>query len=95
MAACADSCITSPSLPVSVSRPLPSIKRGFGGQHRAADFRPGQARGEADLVVLFQPELAIFQHAEKIVDVGGRDFGFDVALWPSVTTLRAILRQMF
>src|ERR1700686_101493 len=51
---------------------------GFGGEHRAADFGPGGAGGEADFVVLLEPELAEFQDAEVIVDVGGRDFGVDL-----------------
>ena len=69
MAACADSCITSPSLPVNVSRPLPCISSGFGRKHLAADFGPGQTRGQPDLIFLLRQDVAVFQDAEVFVDV--------------------------
>ena len=68
-------------------------ERGFGDENGAADFGPREAGGEADFVLLFEPELAVLQNAEEIVDVGWSDFRGRGG--PSVTTLRAILRPMF
>ena len=41
----------------------------LGGQYLAADFGPGQANGEADLVFLFGPELAELNDAEEFIHV--------------------------
>src|SRR5258707_5132102 len=51
---------------------------GFGGEDGTANFGPGETGGQADFVVLFEPEFAIFQNAEEIVDVDRRDFGIDL-----------------
>src|SRR5258706_2110887 len=50
----------------------------FCGEYGAADFGPREAGGEANFVVLFQPELAEFQYAEVVVDVDRRDFRVDL-----------------
>ena len=51
-AADADSFITSPSWPVRISWPLPGTSVDFDLQQVAADFGPGQARDQADFVLL-------------------------------------------
>ncbi len=91
--ACADSCITSPSLPVSVRRPLPSISVASVDEYCAADFRPGEAGGQADFVVLFEPGI---RGTSGCRDNRSTFAGVisTVNVWPSVTTLRATLRQM-
>src|SRR5262249_37925031 len=48
--------------------------RGFDSEHGAANFGPGQAGGQADLVVLFEPEFAVLEDAEIFASVGGSDF---------------------
>ncbi len=65
--------MTSPSFPVGVRRPLPSMVRGFNGEHGAADFGPGEAGGQTDFVLLFEPEFAVLEDAEEFIDVFRRD----------------------
>ena len=48
-------------------------QRRLDGQDLAADFRPGQARGDADLVLLLGQRLAEARHAEVLGDLGRRD----------------------
>ncbi len=67
MAACADSCITSPSLPVSVELAFAVHHRGFGAQNRAADFGPGQAGDQADFALLVGQRVAELDHAQEVV----------------------------
>src|SRR5208282_3980509 len=42
---------------------------GFNGEHGAADFGPGEAGGQTNFVLLFQPEFAVLENAEEIFDV--------------------------
>ena len=48
-------------------------QRRFGDQNLAADFGPGQAGGDADLVLLFGQRRAIARHAEVLRDLLGGD----------------------
>ena len=66
-------------------------QRGFGGEHLAADFGPGQAGGEADFVLLLGEEVAVLDDAEIVVDV--RRVTSALNALPFSTTLRATLRQ--
>src|SRR5436190_165462 len=52
---------------------LAGHQRRLDGQDLAADFRPGQARGDADLVLLLGQRLAEARHAEVLGDLGRRD----------------------
>ena len=54
-----DSCMTSPSLPVSVSLPLPGTIVTSAVEQVAAERRDGEAVGEADLVFLLAARLAV------------------------------------
>ena len=69
MAACADSCMTSPSLPVSVSLPLPSTTVASVLRMRAADFGPGQAGHQANFALFMGQGVAELDHAQEVVDV--------------------------
>ena len=71
IAACADSCITSPSLPVSVSAPLPGISVTSIGRISPPDLGPGQAGGDADLVLLLLPRGAEARDAQVLGEVLG------------------------
>src|SRR5579862_5399299 len=50
---------------------------GFDGEDGTADFGPGEAGGQADFVVLLEPEFAVFQDAEVFAGIGGGHFHFD------------------
>ncbi len=49
-------------------------KCGFRSQHGASHFGPRQAGGQANFVVILEPEFAVLQHAQEFIGVGGRDF---------------------
>src|SRR5262249_40883742 len=49
----------------------------FGDEHGAADFGPGEGGRQTDFVVLFEPEFAVLENAEEVVDVFGGDFHLD------------------
>ena len=69
MAACADSCITSPSFPVSSSLPFPCISVDFNGQNLAAHFRPSQSGRQTHLVLLFRLGVAELEDSEVFFEV--------------------------
>ena len=71
MAACADSCMTSPSLPVRISLPLAIHHGDFGGQDRAANFGPRQPGNQADFAPLVRFGVAELHYAQIIGDVFG------------------------
>ena len=72
--------MTSPSFPVKREPALAMHQACFGGQHLAADFGPGQAGGQANLVLLFGPEFAVLDDAQEFVHVFRRDFDLDLVL---------------
>jgi len=63
--------MTSPSLPVGVKRPLPSIIAASVTRNGTADFCPGEAGRQADFMCLLQPVFAVLEYAEEIVGVSG------------------------
>ena len=73
MAACADSCITSPSFAGDRQLAAAFHDRGFRGQDRSADFGPGQTHGRADFVLLLRLLFAKLLRAEQFVDLGRGD----------------------
>ena len=91
-AARADSCITSPSLPVSVSVALAARERDFGRQDLAADFRPGQTGGQTDLALVVDLLRAELGLAEELADFGAVDGDRRSPDLPS-RTCRATLRS--
>jgi len=72
MAACADSCITYTELAGKRKAAFAFHQSSFRGQHRAPDFGPRQAGGQAYFVVFLEPEFAVLQHAQEVVGVGRR-----------------------
>ena len=72
--------MTSPSLPVSVRRPLPCIRPASVAEHLAAHFGPGQAGSQADFIFLARPQFAELDDAQEFVGVFGRDVDFDLIL---------------
>ena len=50
----------------------------FDGEDLPADFRPCEAGGQANLVLLFGEEIPVFQDTEVVVDVCRRDFDAEI-----------------
>ena len=67
--ACADSCMTSPSLPVRVSLPLPSTTVASVLRIEPPTSGPGQSGDQADFALLVGQRVAELDHAQEVVDV--------------------------
>ena len=68
-----DSCMTSPSLPVSVSLPLPGTIVTSAVRRSPPNVGDREAVGEADLVFLLAARLAVLLDAEPLGELVGRD----------------------
>ncbi len=73
MAACADSCITSPSLPVRISLPLPSTIETSVVRIEPPTSVHARPVTNADLAVLVNFTIAELHYAEVLADVLRRE----------------------
>ena len=72
-AACTDSCMTSPSLPVVIVLPSPGSTTDSVVSSSPPNLGPGQTGHLTDLVFTFGHAEAVTPHAEELVEVARTD----------------------